>query len=394
MATLPKATRLYLAPPIREALEHWVRCLTVEYRLVRRAQIVLLAAGGATNAAIARLLRLSEDTVRKWRDRFAANPVLESLDDLPRSGRPGTIPVWARCELMMLACSNREIACGHVVEDGKTPMAKYAPFHDVWTYAKLSEALESRTGYRLGRSEVGRILRAEKIRPHLTRQWLHSPDPEFRPKVKRICDLYLSPPVGAHVICVDEKTSIQALERIHDARPTMPGRLARREYEYVRHGTQVLIAGFDVRTGRVVGKCYAQRTGANLLDFMKQLARLYPHGDIYIVWDNLNTHDERSWAELNARHGYRFHFVYTPKHASWVNQVELWFSVLQRRVIKHGSFESLRALGERIEAFIAHWNEHEAHPFRWKFRGRFTEHRLPATDEGGPAHAQVPRGAR
>jgi transposase len=133
-----------------------------------------------------------------------------------------------------------------------------------------------------------------------------------------------------------------------------------------------------MRTGKVYGECRARRTAADLAEFMEAVARQYPVGDVYIVWDNLNIHHGEAWKEFNAKHGGRFHFVYTPKHASWENQIEIWFSVLQRRILRRGHFTSKAALVDRIDGFMAHWNQHEAHPFNWKFRGRFVHHQAQA----------------
>jgi transposase len=207
------------------------------------------------------------------------------------------------------------------------------------------------------------------IRPHRVRLWLHSPDPDFQSKVARICRLYRSPPKGAAVVCVDEKTGMQALERRFPLRPAAPGRAPRREFEYVRHGTRTLIAAFDVRTGRVLAHCGPKRSARELERFMEALARAYPTGEVYVVWDNLNIHTGVRWDEFNARHGGRFHFVFTPLHASWVNQIEIWFSVLARRVLRDGSFTSASELTARVLGFVRHWNAKEAHPFRWTFRG-------------------------
>lgn len=266
-----------------------------------------------------------------------------------------------RCQVVKLACAR---------PDNK----KAAPFHDVWTLDALVAALHESTGVRLSRSEVGRILRAEDLRPHRMRLWLHSPDPDFRSKVARICDIYRSPPPGAAVLCVDEKTCIQALSRRYPTQPASPGELGRFEFEYKRHGTLALIAAFDVRTGRVFGQCRRRRTAKDLEQFMDAVARRYPSGNVYIIWDNLNIHHGEAWQRFNERHGGRFHFVYTPKHASWVNQVEIWFGILQRRVLRYGEFSNREDLRARIEGFIRHWNRCEAHPFRWTFRGRFQQH--------------------
>ncbi|XYI02331.1 IS630 family transposase [Sorangium sp. So ce1128] len=155
--------------------------------------------------------------------------------------------------------------------------------------------------------------------------------------------------------------------RVSVRRP-QPGR---KEFEYQRHGTRTLLGAFNVKTGEVVARCGSTRTAADLLAFMDKVAARYPTGDVYIIWDNLNIHHGARWNEFSARHGGRFHFVYTPLHASWVNPIELWFSIVGRRVLKHASFGSAEELSRRVLEFVHHWNEHEARPFRWKFRGQW-----------------------
>ena len=353
----PPAIRIIVSPTVRKQLLKLSQSTTAEHRLVERSRIILLAAGGLSNARISSLLNCSEKTVRKWRQRFWQTPTKRALEDAERSGRPSTVTVADRCEVVKLACER--------------PDDKRAAFRDVWTLATLREALEARSGVRLSVSEVGRILRSEGLRPHRLKMWLHSPDPMFRDKVERICALYLRAPRGAHVLCVDEKTGMQALGRKHPTKRPKPGAPGRREYEYIRNGTQALIAAFDVRTGKVFGQCRDRRTAADLDEFMEALARRYPAGEVYVVWDNLNTHCGDKWQVFSRRHGGRFHFVHTPKHASWVNQIEIWFGILHRRLLKHGEFASVAELRSRVEGFLGHWNRHEAHPFRWTFRGKF-----------------------
>jgi transposase len=319
---------------------------------------VLLALGGWGNAQIARRVGVSERTVYEWKERFARRPKLSTLVDRPRSGRPPTIRVAARCEVIRLACERPEAS----------PDAPKARFRDVWTYESLREAAAVR-GVDMSRSEVYRTLHDRHLRPHRVQMWLHSQDPQFRAKAKRLCKLYLNPPKGAAVVSVDEKTGMQALERKHPDRPAVPGKPRRREYEYKRNGTRTLIGAFDVRTGKVFGRCGPTRTADDLMAFMEELARKYPHGAVYVVWDNLNIHHGPRWEQFNARHGGRFHFVHTPIHASWLNQVEIWFGILHKRVLKFGSFESAHQLAAKVCGFIEHWNRYEAHPFRWKFRG-------------------------
>ncbi len=244
----------------------------------------------------------------------------------------------------------------------------------VWTRAALQSELERQTGESLSLSEIGRILRWGGIRPHRVRLWLHSPDPDFQPKARVICDLYVNPPPGATVLCVDEKTGMQAVSVLYRDHVMADGTV-RHEFEYVRHGTSTLIAAFDVRTGEVFGGCW-RRTSAGVRRFLDKLAKNYPTGEVWIVWDNLNVHYGAAIDAFNVEQGGRFHFVYTPLHASWMNQVEIWFSILQRRVLRYGSFSSTADLEAAVMGFVGRWNQLERHPFRWRFRGEFGP-RLP-----------------
>lgn len=339
-------------------MEAVVRAGRSPQREVLRARIVLLLGTGMTVAAVAERVRCTEKTVRKWRDRFAAEPRLSSLRDAPRSGRPSTIPLWLRCELVSLACDR--------------PAKKQ--FRKVWTAAALAEALRRQTRITISVSEVRRTLHAASLRPHRVRMWLHSPDPDFRTKVRRVCKLYRSPPTDGVVICVDEKTGMQALEHKHPMRLARCERDGRMEFEYIRHGTRTLLAGFNPHTGQVIAQCRRRRTAKDLLAFMELLAKAYPTGKVYVVWDNLNIHARKRWTAFNRRHGNRFRFVYTPIHASWVNQIEIWFSILHRRVLKYGSFATAKELVAAVMGFMKHWNRREAHPFRWTFTGELPAH--------------------
>ena len=318
--------------------------------------MLLLAHRGLGTEEISRKVGCSSRSVRKWKARFLAAPTIRSLDDAQRTGRPARVPVVLRCQLVQLACDR--------------PDGNAVAFREVWTYAALADELHRRTGVRISVSEVGRILRFENLRPHRVKQWLKCSDPQFKSKADQICALYLTPPQGATIICVDEKP-LQVLERVSPTHVDRRTAIVRREFEYKRHGTQALLAAFDVATGRVFGRVVPRRTAKALVTFMDTLARRHPHGDVFIVWDNLNIHydgkDER-WIKFNARHGGRFHFVYTPKHASWLNQIEIWFSILHRRILRYGSFRSRKQQKFRIDQFIRHWNRKERHPFRWTWR--------------------------
>jgi transposase len=187
----------------------------------------------------------------------------------------------------------------------------------------------------------------------------------------------MTPPEGATVLCIDEKPGMQALEQRFPMRPSNPGRLGRKEFEYKRQGTRTLIASYNTRTGEVLGHVGPTRKADDLVAFMEHVAQRHPTGPVYVIWDNLNIHYGPRWTEFNSRHGGRFHFVYTPKHASWVNQIEIWFSILARRVLRHASFRSVDELTARVRDFIERWNQRDAHPFRWTFRGQWRTVPLP-----------------
>lgn len=343
---------------------------TTPQRDAIRARVVLAAAEGETTTSIAARLKVSIDLVSTWRGRFA-HFGLEGLEDQPRSGRRPVITPVQRCEIVALACEPR------TQQDGLNG----------WTLDLLREELQRRGIVRISRSHLHTILERADLKPHKKRMWLHSPDPHFREKVTEVVGLYVNPPPGSTVLCIDEKTGMQALERKHPDRPARPGREGRREFEYVRHGTQALLAAFNVGTGEVFERCGATRTGEDLEGFMEHIARSVP-GPIDVVWDNLNIHHGERWQKFNERHGSRFRFHYTPLHASWVNQVELWFGILQRRCLANGSFVSVDELRRAVQEFVAYWNRKAKHPFRWSFTG-YAAPAAAASEREGKACAQA-----
>jgi transposase len=341
-----------LSPELYQEVAELACSVKEEHRLVERAKMIMRACEGQSNAEIARSLGCTAQTVGKWCSRMREARKLTALDDRPRSGRPAEIPAAIRCEVIKLACDRPE---------GTT-------FRQIWTLESLRDCVAANTNCELSRSEVHRILQCGGIRPHHVRMWLHSPDPDFQEKVKKVCELYVNPPAGATVLCVDEKPGMLARERKHPTQYSNVEDAIHYEFEYIRHGTSTLIGAFNTQTGEVFGQC-RPRTGDGIVDFMEAIAKRYPTGPIYIVWDNLNIHKGQRWEQFNARHGGRFHFVHTPLHASWVNQIEIWFSILQRRLLKYGSFRSTEELDNAVLGFIQHWNRIDGHAFNWKFRG-------------------------
>jgi transposase len=308
-------------------------------------------------SVIAKELGVEQSTVSRWRGRFAregiSEDVLEDLSDAPRSGRPPTITPATRMQVVAAACDP--------LPDGQGMSG--------WTLDLLVEELPSRGIEGVSRSSVQPILMQNEVKPHRFEMWLHSPDPRFVEKVDEIVPLYLKCPPGSVVLSYDEKTGVQAVERKHPDRQPRPGRLARHEFEYIRHGTQSLLATLNVHTGEVLADCGPTRTGNDMEQHMERVAVRYPDVEVHVVLDNLNIHRGERWKKFNERHGNRFHFHYTPLHASWVNQIELFFGVVARRCLRRKSFRSVEELRAHVLAFIARWNARDRKPFRWTFAG-------------------------
>ena len=348
--------RVQLEPEQRAELQRRIRAATSTQREALRARIILACAEGSKTMETARGCSVHLRTVERWRSRFLRFG-LHGLEDRPRPGHQPKFDSVTRLQLIALACEPVET---------KNGVSRR-------TIEQLRQtAISGGIVENISWSSVQRILAQAELRPHLVRSWMHSPYSQFREKITEITELYLNPPPDEVVLCVDEKTGMQALERRFADRPPAPRRARRREFEYKRHGTQSLFCAFDVHTGRVVESCNDRRTAQDLVDFMEYLALHYPKTRVHIIWDNLNIHydgAEDRWSEFNHRHGNRFIFHYTPKHASWVNQVELFFSILQRQCLRNASFRSVEELRAAVLEFIAFWNREKAHPFRWTFTG-------------------------
>jgi transposase len=377
----PKPTPLTLTLPLRTALLAIIRSRTAPYCRFIRAMTVLLVADGVPTASVARRTGLDDRTVRKWKARFAAAPSIETLEDAPRSGRKPKIMLATRLAVVRLACERPE--------GDKKPQC----FRDLWTHQSLADAVQRETGVKISKSEIGRILRFNELRPHVVQIWLRKSDPDFDAKAARVSDLYLNLSKDEVLLSIDEKP-LQAISRLYETEVAPDGSL-RREFEYVRHGTSALLAAFDIRSGKVFAKVVPRRTAAALVAFLQEIANLpaYKGKIVHVVWDNLNTHKEgpgKRWTAFNEANGGRFRFVFTPKHASWMNQVECWFSILQRRVIRYGDFASKEAMADRVLGYTSHWNSVEAHPFRWTWRSDASQNprRRLARPERKNAHAR------
>ena len=322
-----QATLITLTTQQQGILESWMRASTTEQRMVQRSKIILMAAKGMRTDAIARDLGIRTATVSKWRTRFAKDG-LQGLEDVPRSGRRRKYDETT--ERRILA------KLDDPVPDGET----------VWTARLIVKELGD-----VSIHHVWRIFRKHGIHLQRRHSWCISTDPEFATKAADVVGLYLAPPENAVVLCVDEKTAIQALERSQGYLRLPNGRaLTGFSHHYKRHGTTTLFAALEVTTGLIRAGHYNRRRRREFLDFMNGVVLQYPpQQELHVILDNLNTHKPKHDRWLARHKNVRFHF--TPTRASWLNQVEVWFSILTRRVLRNGSFMSPRT-GSRSDQSI------------------------------------------
>ena len=337
------ATPISLTDEDRESLEQWTRSATTEQRFALRARIIMAAAEGQQTRTIARQLAVRNATVSKWRTRFVKHG-LPGLQDELRPGAPKRYDEETEHRIIDLASQDPP------------------PGNATWTAELLAEMLKD-----VSMHHVWRVLRRHDIHLQRRRSHCHSTDPEFTPKAADVVGLYLQPPENAIILCIDEKPHIQALERAQGVLRLPSGKaLTGYSHQYKRHGKTTLFAALEVATGLVKAGHYARRRRREFLDFMNDVIADYPDDqEIHVILDNLNTHKPKH-DRWRARHP-NVHFHFTPTRASWLNMIEIWFSILSRRALKGASFTSPRQLREAINAFIAAWNP-KAHPFEWKKR--------------------------
>ncbi len=336
MANRP-APALMLCDGDREELVRLTRSTAGRAGLALRARIVLAAADGNANERIAKQVGVSKVSVLKWRERYQGKG-LAGLEDQPRSGRPRRL-------------DHRAVVSATL----KPPPKKYGVTH--WSSRLLGRHLG------IGNKTVATAWREYGVQPWRSQTFKFSTDPLLVAKVSDVVGLYLQPPANAVVLCVDEKSQIQALDRTAPMLAMQPGLPQRRTHDYKRHGTSTLFAALEIATGTVTASCKPRHRHQEFLAFLKQVARAYPDQQLHLVMDNYAAHktaEVRHWLEQHPR----IHVHFTPTSASWLNLVEVWFGIIEKQAIHRGTFGSVKDLNAKIRAFIDGWND-RCHPFVW-----------------------------
>ena len=335
---MPLNAAVELPDSDRAELGRWLRSPSIRAGLAQRARIVLLAAEGLPNAEIARRVGVSRPTVIAWRARYDAAGHRRAWTTWTGPGRPRVIDDAAV-----------------VVETLQPPPPSLGVTH--WSARLLADHLG------ISFASVARIWREWKLQPWRRETFKFSTDPELEAKIRDVVGLYLNPPENAVVVCVDEKSQVQALDRTAPILPMRPGLPERATHDYVRHGTTTLFAALDIATGKVTDACYPRHRHQEFLRFLKQVAKAYPRVQLHLVVDNYATHKHptvKAWLARNPR--VTMHF--TPTSGSWLNMVEIFFGIITRQAIRRGTFTSVKDLITAIENFIDAWNE-RCEPFVW-----------------------------
>lgn len=343
MARKPK--RIKLTQEQRATLQMWSKSGKTEQRMATRARVILLASEGKSISEIASEVRLSPQNTGKWRKRFESEGI-EGLKDRKGRGKKPEILPETRAKVIELACSKPE--------DGS----------NAWSCRKIADKLG------IGKTTVNRILREGEIKPHKVEYWCgKSTDPEFEKKAAEIIGLYLNPPDKALVLSVDEKSQVQALDRTQPALPIKAGQVKRLTNTYKRNGTTCLLAALSVHEGTVDARCVQRQTHKEILGFLKHIYRKYPGRQLHVIMDNLSAHKHgavKEWVKKRRR----LTIHYTPTYSSWLNQIEIWFSIFSRDVLKGGVWKSKKELIDQIMHYIKVYNEERAKPFEWTYTGK------------------------
>jgi len=333
-------TDLILTDSQRDELAAISQSRSLPAGYVFRAKLILMLADGLSFAAIQQKLQTSAPTVVRWKERFLAHGI-DGLDTY-HPGQPPTV-LTAALRARILAATRKKPA------DGSTH----------WSCRKLAARLG------VSKDTVHRVWKEAGLKPHRLERYLASNDPDFETKAADIIGLYLNPPQHAAVFCVDEKTAIQALDRLDPVLPLSPGRAERHGFEYYRHGTLSLYAALDTQSGKVLGKTTARHTSQEFVKFLDEVVEQAPAQEVHIILDNLSAHKSQVVRDFLAAHP-QVHFHFTPTYSSWLNQVEMWFSKIEREVIARGVFSSVSDLARKLRRYINAYSAN-AKPIHWKY---------------------------
>jgi transposase len=340
-----RACRITLSDANRTILERWSRGRTTQARLVLRARVVLAAAEGKENKDIAAELDITRGAVARWRNRFAESGIAGIEKDAPRGGRPPKIRDDIAHRIVVMTTQQKPSDATH------------------WSTRTLAEALGT------SRSMVNRVWRANGLKPHLVRTFKVSNDPQFAEKLIDVVGLYLDPPEHALVLCVDEKSQIQALDRTQKSLPIYPGRCETKTHDYKRNGTTTLFAALDVLEGRLIGQCVPRHRHQEFIKFLKQIDAETPSGlDLHLIVDNYATHKHPKVQDWLKRHR-RFHLHFIPTSSSWLNLVERWFREITDKRIRRGVLQTVEKLIAAIRAYIDEHNG-DPKPFVWTAKAK------------------------
>src|SRR6267378_2451813 len=357
------APAIELNPVMKSTLDHLARSASTPQALALRSRIVLAAAAGQANQQIATALQVPEVTVGKWRRCFASQG-LDGLRDAARSGRP---PKHSQ----------------EILQKVQRRVCQQPKHYRRWSVRTLA------TDLGLPSSTVHQMLVASGLQPHRVRTFTFSPDPDFEAKLLDIVGLYLNPPDHALVLCVDEKTGIQALDRTQPLLPLSAKKPRSWTNEYVRHGTQTLLAALEIATGKVVAHVRDRRTTVDFLGFMDDVVKSYPVRELHVVLDNLNIHKNEAAKQWLLRHP-RVHFHYTPTHASWMNMIECFFSILTKQALTQSVHRSKKELKDFLLRYLKKYSENPT-PFTWTKGPEHFQRIIEATKQYQAAHPKKPR---
>lgn len=326
---------------------------SLPYKVVKRAKAALMMQLANSTQAAVGVANCAAGNARKWYQRYLKDGI-SGLYDLPRSGRPRVFGEKFKLQVIAIVCQK--------------PADTYLPGVTHWSIRDLAMMLPRLLNVKsISPESVRKILLEHHLKPHRIEYYLTRTDPDFFKKAERILDIYQSPPQDGLVLSVDERTAIQVLERLYPGLPLRPGHCEKVEFHYRRHTPFSLIAGLCVQDGQVLGRCYQRHTQHQFLDFMMQLAGLYPDTRLYIILDNLKTHKTQLVKNWLADQKGRIEFIFTPFHGSWLNQIEIWFGILEKKCLKRMDAASTEAGQKHTLRFLDTWNGYYAKPFNWKF---------------------------